>query len=79
MLAQGAMVANPLGIGVRVAENGALIDAGGVASKRIFALGPARFGTLIETTAIPEIREQAHALADWLTTAFASRDERLVG
>ena len=51
MLASGSMIANPLGIGVRTAENGALVKADGVASTRLFAIGPARFGTLIETTA----------------------------
>ena len=64
LLAQGLMAPNPLGIGVRVAENGALVSADGTASNRLFAIGPARFGTLIETTAIPEIRVQAHELAE---------------
>jgi uncharacterized NAD(P)/FAD-binding protein YdhS len=77
MLAHGYMVANPLGIGVRVAENGALVGADGIASKRLYAIGPARFGTLIETTAIPEIREQARELAETLSTAFAVSGQRL--
>jgi uncharacterized NAD(P)/FAD-binding protein YdhS len=66
LLAQGALSPNPLDIGVRVAENGAFVDANGVVSKRTFSIGPARFGTLIETTAIPEIRVQARDLADLL-------------
>jgi uncharacterized NAD(P)/FAD-binding protein YdhS len=67
LLARGSMVPYPLDIGVRVAENGALVDAAGVPSQRLFAIGPARFGTLIETTAIPEIRVQARELGDLLT------------
>jgi uncharacterized NAD(P)/FAD-binding protein YdhS len=35
-------------------------------NKRIFAIGPANGGTLLETTAIPEIRAQAHATANQL-------------
>jgi len=79
MLASGAMLPNPLGIGIRTAENGALVGADGEISNRMFTIGPARFGTLIETTAIPEIREQAQALAELLTNAFAPQSERLAG
>jgi uncharacterized NAD(P)/FAD-binding protein YdhS len=79
LLAQGLMVPNPLGIGVRVAENGALVSADGTASNRLFAIGPARFGTLIETTAIPEILEQAHELAETLHRAFVPEGKRLAG
>jgi uncharacterized NAD(P)/FAD-binding protein YdhS len=79
MLASGIMATNPLGIGVRVTENGALVGADGIASKRVFAIGPARFGTLIETTAIPEIREQARDLAESLARACAGNGERLAG
>jgi len=79
MLAHGLIAPNPLGIGIRVAGNGALIDRSGVPSNRLFAIGPARFGTLIETTAIPEIREQARDLADALTAAFAPQGARRAG
>jgi uncharacterized NAD(P)/FAD-binding protein YdhS len=79
LLAQGLMVPNPLGIGVRVAESGALVGADGTPSSRLFAIGPARFGTLIETTAIPEIRQQAHELAEFLSTALVPEGERLAG
>jgi uncharacterized NAD(P)/FAD-binding protein YdhS len=79
LLAQGLMVPNPLDIGVRVAESGAFIDAEGTASNRLFALGPARFGTLIETTAIPEIRVQATELAELLCATFDSAGVRLAG
>lgn len=79
LLAQGLMVPSPLGIGVLVAENGALIGADSAVSRRLFAIGPARFGTLIETTAIPEIRVQAHELAESLEAAFVPDGKRLAG
>ena len=79
LLAQGLMVPSQLGIGVLVAENGALIGADSAVSRRLFAIGPARFGTLIETTAIPEIRVQAHDLAELLATTLVPEGERLAG
>jgi uncharacterized NAD(P)/FAD-binding protein YdhS len=66
MLANGTIAAHPLGIGLRVAHNGAMIAKDGSASARLFAIGPVRYGTLIETTAIPEIRIQAEELAQLL-------------
>ena len=69
LLAQGLMVPYPLNVGVQVAENGAFVGADGAPSTRLFSIGPARFGTLIETTAIPEIRVQARELADLLCGA----------
>jgi uncharacterized NAD(P)/FAD-binding protein YdhS len=76
LLARGSMVPYPLNIGVQVAPSGALIGADGIESDRLFAIGPARFGTLIETTAIPEIRVQARELADRLTSeAFGAYAE----
>jgi uncharacterized NAD(P)/FAD-binding protein YdhS len=63
LVERGSLVPHPLLIGSRVASDGALIDAAGIPSTRFYAIGPVRFGTLIETTAIPEIRQQVHDLA----------------
>ncbi|HTW85689.1 MAG TPA: FAD/NAD(P)-binding protein [Candidatus Sulfotelmatobacter sp.] len=63
LLARGTMTPYPLHIGVQVAQNGTLIGRDGAAQARVYALGPVRFGTLIETTAIPEIALQARELA----------------
>lgn len=63
MIAKGLLCAHPIGIGIDVDDDGALRNAEGVPSSRLFAIGPVRYGTLIETTAIPEIRVQADALA----------------
>jgi uncharacterized NAD(P)/FAD-binding protein YdhS len=54
---------HPLGMGWSTASDGALIDAAGRPSSRLFTLGPPRRGDLLESTAIPEIRVQAAELA----------------
>jgi len=68
LLAQGLMQPLQTGIGVDVAPSGALRDRNGVDSPALFALGPVRYGTLIETTAMPEIRAQAEELASLLVS-----------
>jgi uncharacterized NAD(P)/FAD-binding protein YdhS len=78
LLEQGVMQPSELGIGIDVAQNGALRNAAGVDAARVFAIGPVRFGTLIETTAIPEIRVQAHELASLIASRFDAEPERAV-
>lgn len=56
---KGWLTPNPLGMGVRTNESGAILDW-------LYALGPMRIGGLLETTAVPEIRMQAAALAETL-------------
>lgn len=58
----GAAVAGPLGMGVAT-RDGRLLDAHGRAARPLFTLGAPRRGELWETTAVPEIRVQAAALA----------------
>ncbi len=59
----GLASANDLELGFRTDGAGALIDAQGNLSSALFTLGPPRRGELFETTAVPEIRCQAAALA----------------
>jgi len=54
---------NDLGMGFRTDQHGALLNAVGRPSSVLFTLGPPRRGELFETTAVPEIRAQAEALA----------------
>ncbi len=54
---------DPLGLGVEVTMDGAVIDAGAVPATDFFALGGLRKGLLWESTAVPELRAQAAALA----------------
>lgn len=63
LLDAGLSRRDALGMGLSTREDGALVDARGLASERLFALGPLRRGDLWETTAVPELRTQAHALA----------------
>lgn len=58
-----------LGLGVDADAHGAVIDASGRPQERIFTLGPTLRGLRYESTAIPEIREQAAALAPALLGA----------
>jgi uncharacterized NAD(P)/FAD-binding protein YdhS len=55
-----------LSIGFHCSQEGAVIDAGGHASEIIFNLGPGRLGDLLESIAVPEIRQQAVRLASTL-------------
>jgi uncharacterized NAD(P)/FAD-binding protein YdhS len=64
---QGLVSAGPMGSGFNCTRSGALIDASGRTSGILLNLGPGRLGTLLESIAIPEIREQAVELADILT------------
>ncbi|MFJ5533515.1 FAD/NAD(P)-binding protein [Streptomyces sp. NPDC093261] len=66
----GAAVPGPLGMGVATRE-GRLLDAAGRADRALFTLGAPRRGELWETTAVPEIREQAAALARELLAPLA--------
>jgi uncharacterized NAD(P)/FAD-binding protein YdhS len=52
-----------------LAAHHAVLDAAGRPSRTIFTLGPPLRGLRYETTAIPEIRDQAAALALRLTAA----------
>ena len=72
LLAAALIVPHPLQIGIQVAPDGALIGTDGKPSDRLFAIGPIRFGTLIETVAIPEVRVQAQELAQTLVDVQTS-------
>jgi len=69
LIARGLMQPSRSGIGPSVASDGSLMGSSGP-SHGIFTLGPVRFGALVETTAIPEIREQVRDLAHLLASRF---------
>jgi uncharacterized NAD(P)/FAD-binding protein YdhS len=60
---RGLIQPDVLGLGLLCDAEGALLDQDGQASGWLHALGPLRKGQLWETTAVPEIRVQAQALA----------------
>jgi uncharacterized NAD(P)/FAD-binding protein YdhS len=66
LLQTGLATSDPLGLGLTTAASGALIQANGETSDRLFTLGPALKGKLWETTAVPELRQQAVTLAQTL-------------
>jgi uncharacterized NAD(P)/FAD-binding protein YdhS len=69
LLARGMVRPDPLFLGLDVSADGALIDQDGTTSDSLYALGPARKGSLWESTAVPEIREQARRLVEHLVSA----------
>ncbi len=63
LLGQGIAMAGPHGIGVDTAADGSLLDADGRANPRLRVIGSLRIGSLWESLAVPELREQAAAIA----------------
>lgn len=74
LLADGLVVPDPLGLGWRTAEHGALIDSNGVAAQHLFYLGPMLRAQYWEATAVGELREHAESLAAALMEARVSKD-----
>ena len=62
LLAGGTAVPGPLGLGLRT-HGGRVVDASGAHDAPVWTLGAMRRGELFETTAVPEIRAQAAAVA----------------
>ncbi|HEX6085582.1 MAG TPA: FAD/NAD(P)-binding protein [Thermoanaerobaculia bacterium] len=62
----GFLTPDPLRLGVETADDGRLLSASGEPVPGLYTLGPLRRPALWESTAIPEIRAQAAALAQSL-------------
>ena len=58
---------DPMGLGVDAAPDGRVLSRAGIPSDVLLTLGPPLRGLWYETTAIPEIREQAAELAQRIT------------
>src|ERR1022692_2690814 len=71
LVEQGWLQPDPHRLGALVDDRGALSPARGGLRPPIYALGPLRLGTLLESVAIPEIRVQAQNLADLLMPEHA--------
>jgi uncharacterized NAD(P)/FAD-binding protein YdhS len=63
---RGLITPGPIGRGFHCSQDGAIIDAAGRTSEIIFNIGPGRLGDLLESIAVPEIRQQAVELASTL-------------
>jgi|HubBroStandDraft_6_1064221.scaffolds.fasta_scaffold43606_2 uncharacterized NAD(P)/FAD-binding protein YdhS len=73
---QGFARPDPLFLGLDVSEDGALIDTDGTPSDFLYTVGPPRKGSLWETTAVPEIREEvAELVAHLLGISFPKAGE----
>jgi uncharacterized NAD(P)/FAD-binding protein YdhS len=70
LFVQGLARPDSLFLGLDVDEHGALIDYKARPSLSLFTIGPTRKGQLWETTAVPEIREQAEQLAEHVVKAL---------
>jgi uncharacterized NAD(P)/FAD-binding protein YdhS len=66
--ASGLIVADALRLGFETDTEGRFIAANGEAVQGLFTLGPIRISNLWESIAIPEIRNQALALAELLVS-----------
>lgn len=60
---QGLASVDDIGLGLQTDASGRLLQPDGAPSPTLFTVGPPRKGELWETTAVPEIRQQAQALA----------------
>ena len=67
LLQRGSVRIDPWGMGIDTTDRAEVIDRYGAISRTMYAVGPLRRGTLFESTAIPEIRQQAAALAEQLS------------
>lgn len=64
---------NPIGLGTDTTTDGVILDAQGNSSTVLYTLGTPRKGNLWETIAVPELREQAQALAATLLRSLPLR------
>jgi uncharacterized NAD(P)/FAD-binding protein YdhS len=78
LFAQGLIVAGPHGSGLWASESGSLYGQNTGPSKMLFVVGPGRQGTLFESIAVPEIRNQAVKLAELLGEKFAAYERSAV-
>lgn len=63
LIANGTVRTDRWGLGLETDASGAVVNATGRPWPTMYAIGPLRRGTLYESTAIPEIRDQAATLA----------------
>ncbi len=73
LIKNGLIVPDRLGMGLNCLPNGCLLNREGAASN-LYTLGPPMKGLLWESTAVPEIRQQAKTLAETLVNSLASQN-----
>lgn len=70
LLKEGLAAPAPLGLGLAVDPEGRLIDGRMLIHNRLFAIGPLTRGLFWEATAVPDLREQAVAVAHHVINAI---------
>jgi len=73
LIERGLLVTDPLRLGVRVSDSGALVGADGKPSSVLYYVGPLLKARYWEATAVPELREHAARLAESLRTSFETK------
>lgn len=63
LLARGLVKPGPLALGLLADDEGALLDSDGIASRRLFAMGPPLRGMWWESTAVTDVAAQSKRLA----------------
>jgi uncharacterized NAD(P)/FAD-binding protein YdhS len=74
---QGLVRPDPLGLGIEVGANGALIDNDGFESPLLYYVGPFLRARDWEATAVPELRQYARRMADHLIETLPSASDSL--
>lgn len=69
LLARGLVQPGPLALGIAADPGGAVVDAQGQVSSRLFAMGPPLRGLWWESTAVTDVALQAKALAARIVTS----------
>jgi len=72
---KGLIVSGPHGSGLWTSDCGALRDLTGAFSDLLFHVGPGRLGTLLESIAVPELRNQARDMAELLSARFRAAEQ----
>jgi uncharacterized NAD(P)/FAD-binding protein YdhS len=77
LLARGLVEPDPLGLGAITTERGELVDASGAIVHGAYVVGGWRMPRLFESTAVPELREQAAEVALDVVARLAVRSAEM--
>ncbi len=76
LLSKGLARSDPLGIGLDVTVDCAVLDINGNPSSRLFAVGPVTRATFWEIVAVPDVDAQSAKLSLRLTEHLVEEEER---
>jgi uncharacterized NAD(P)/FAD-binding protein YdhS len=67
LLQRGQIVPDSLRMGIKIDDQCRIVDRGGCPQPGLFAVGPITRGRFLESTAVPDLRQQCMQLAELLT------------